>query len=341
MMPLLATRRATQSSPVRPGSSAQSRRPGRRPCPGLATVLKRRPGGHRPATGAAARCCITPPTHPAPAARSAGPEHLAVPNSRPQRAVEPLDLPRRRRRPRRGQQVLDAVLAADLVEQHLHRREAVPPGEHLPVISQYLLAAPHALRSAAASRHRPAGSAPAAISRRRHAEPRMIIDRRSPPSPGCRPPAGTRPPHPSATTPSAGPAPTAATPPAGAAARRASISPARTSARYTPDSDGTGSHPTPAQLEDDPAAPPTTGAPAAAPAPAPPPPPPSDAGSSPGRCDRSSSPSRPPASYRASHACTLCRETPHLPATSHDRPALADHRQHSLIPLLSHDSTPS
>ena len=61
----------------------------------------------------------------------------------PQGAVEPFDLARRGRGPRLGQQMLDAVLPADPVEQHLHRRVAEPAGEHLAVIGQDLLAAPH------------------------------------------------------------------------------------------------------------------------------------------------------------------------------------------------------
>ena len=59
-----------------------------------------------------------------------------------QRLVEPLDLARRRRRPRRGQQVLDAVLPADPIEQHLTGPGPEPAGEHLAVVGQDLGRAP-------------------------------------------------------------------------------------------------------------------------------------------------------------------------------------------------------
>src|SRR6478672_6266291 len=42
-----------------------------------------------------------------------------------QRLMPPLDLPRRGRRPELGQQMINAVLAADPVEQHLRRTRLV------------------------------------------------------------------------------------------------------------------------------------------------------------------------------------------------------------------------
>jgi len=53
--------------------------------------------------------------------------------------MEPLDLARGRWAPGGGEQVVDAVLAADPVEQHLGVLGAKPPGEDLAVIGQHLL----------------------------------------------------------------------------------------------------------------------------------------------------------------------------------------------------------
>src|SRR5260370_25805914 len=47
------------------------------------------------------------------------------------RLVESLDLPRRGRRAGLGEDVLDAVLPADPVEQHLHRGLPKPPADTL------------------------------------------------------------------------------------------------------------------------------------------------------------------------------------------------------------------
>src|SRR5579875_2913024 len=48
-------------------------------------------------------------------------------------AVEPLNFARRGRRTRLGQQVLNAVFAADRIKEHLDRRMMKPPGEDLAV----------------------------------------------------------------------------------------------------------------------------------------------------------------------------------------------------------------
>ncbi|OVF03971.1 hypothetical protein B0173_02485 [Mycobacterium avium subsp. paratuberculosis] len=56
--------------------------------------------------------------------------------------MEPLNLACRRRATRLGEQVVDAVLPADRVEEHLHRGMVKPAGEHLAVISQNLLGGP-------------------------------------------------------------------------------------------------------------------------------------------------------------------------------------------------------
>ena len=53
--------------------------------------------------------------------------------------MKPLDLARRGRRARLGQQMLDTVLAADRIKEHLHRRMMEPAREHLAVVGQDLL----------------------------------------------------------------------------------------------------------------------------------------------------------------------------------------------------------
>jgi hypothetical protein len=65
-------------------------------------------------------------------------EDLAVEKLAAQRLVEPLDLARRRRRPRRGEQVLDAVLPADPIEEHLAGSRPEPAGEDLAVVREDL-----------------------------------------------------------------------------------------------------------------------------------------------------------------------------------------------------------
>jgi hypothetical protein len=56
--------------------------------------------------------------------------------------VEPLDLPGGRRAPGRRQQVVDAVLAADPVEQHLDVLRREPTREYLAVVREHLLGEP-------------------------------------------------------------------------------------------------------------------------------------------------------------------------------------------------------
>ncbi len=93
----------------------------------------------------------------------------------PQLPVEPLDLPRRGRRPRLGQQMLDPVLAQDPVEQHLHRRLVEPAREHLPVIREDLPRQPITLQR----QPQTLGDTPCVLPQhqeRGHAEPRVIID---------------------------------------------------------------------------------------------------------------------------------------------------------------------
>ena len=95
--------------------------------------------------------------------------------------MEPLDLAGRGRRPGRGEQVLDAVLPTDPVEQHLHRRVVEPAGEHLAVVGQDLLG--HARgRIATPARRTPAGCA-RGHQPRADTEPGVVIDPRSTPWP--------------------------------------------------------------------------------------------------------------------------------------------------------------
>ena len=179
------------------------------------------------------------------------------------RPVEPLDLPGRGRRPGLGQQVLDAVLPADPVEEHLHRRPVEPAGEHLAVVGQDLLRAPRRSASPPPAPHRPAARTPAA-SERADTEPGVVIDPGQRLGPASRPPAGTRRPRPAATAPSAPRAPTASTSGPAAAAppgRSGSTGP-------TPDRPPTPTAPAPRPAwpaRRPAAADPTTDAPAAAP----------------------------------------------------------------------------
>lgn len=83
---------------------------------------------------------LYPATHPSTAAWACSKLGL-VEEVGPERAVEPLDLPVLIRRRRRGQAVLDPVLAAELVEQHLPAL-AEPVGELLAVVGQDLLGHP-------------------------------------------------------------------------------------------------------------------------------------------------------------------------------------------------------
>ncbi|SLB43281.1 Uncharacterised protein [Mycobacteroides abscessus subsp. massiliense] len=94
-----------------------------------------------------------------------------------QTAVKPLDLARRRRGAWRGQQVLDPLLTADRIEEHLHRRMVEPPGEHPAVISQNLLR--HTISGDCIDQ--PVTDRPSAFSGHQpgtHAHPGMIINSR-------------------------------------------------------------------------------------------------------------------------------------------------------------------
>ena len=158
-------------------------------------------------------------------------------------------------RARRGEQMLDAVLPADPVEEHLHRRVVEPAGEDLAVVGQDLLRAPHGCATPAASPSQTGLGALPGHQPRRHAEPGVVIDPGQRLRRASRRRAGTRRPRPSATAPSARRAPTAASPPCAAGA-----GPAR-SPRPGP---GSGRPPTPrapaapraGQLDRDPPRPP-------------------------------------------------------------------------------------
>jgi hypothetical protein len=71
-------------------------------------------------------------------------EHLAGQELGPHRLMPPLDVARRRRRPRRRQKMPDRVLPTDPVKQHLTGAGREPAGEHLAVIGQDLLGQPEA-----------------------------------------------------------------------------------------------------------------------------------------------------------------------------------------------------
>ena len=106
-----ATRRVTHCSPVAPGTGARAG-PGR----GSGS-----PAWHRRVIDASGLCCSRPPTRPTPAVRWGGCEIPAGVELDPQGAMEALDLAGCGRRPWLRQQVLDAVVAADPVEEYLHR----------------------------------------------------------------------------------------------------------------------------------------------------------------------------------------------------------------------------
>src|SRR5207302_4264394 len=63
-------------------------------------------------------------------------EDLAGEELLAKRPVEPLDLAGRRGAPGRSKQVIDAVLAADPIEQHLDVLVCEPPGEDLAVVGE-------------------------------------------------------------------------------------------------------------------------------------------------------------------------------------------------------------
>ena len=153
-----------------------------------------------------------------------------------QRPVETLDLPGGRGRAGLGQQMLDPVLAADPVEQHLDRRDVEPTGEHLAVVGQDLPRQPigRATTPPVPSQTRWDDSRDHQM--RADTEPGVVIDPGQRLRPDGRRPARTRRPRPSATTPSAAHAPTAATSGPAVAAPSGSIRFNRTSARYTADS---------------------------------------------------------------------------------------------------------
>ena len=138
-------------------------------------------------------------------------EHAVGAELGAQRPVETLDLPGGRRRAGLGQQMLDPVLAADPVEQHLDRRHVEPTGEHLAVVGQDLPRQPIGPQRRRQSRHRPAGTTRAPSDGALDTEPEVDHRPRSTPWPDARRPARTHRPRPSATAPSAAHAPTAST----------------------------------------------------------------------------------------------------------------------------------
>ena len=237
-----------------------------------------------------------------------------------------------------GEQVLDAVLPADPVEEHLHRRAMEPAGEHLARCRSGSAAAPHGLATPPRARHRPAGCAHAASTAptRRTGSGRRP---RSAPSPWCRQRAGTRPRRPSATTRSAAarsqrfhdwsrrrrarrvdhPGPDQA--PVHRRLRRHRVDPRRGSSSR------------------DPPRTPIRARPAHLRAPRPRPPAGIWCGHEAGRCDRSARPSNPrPHTGPATHAASAA--TPPLTSDLTDRPAISDHRENRLIPLLCHAQLP-
>lgn len=103
------------------------------------------------------------------------PEHLRGVELKAQGAMEALDLARRRGVARLREQMLDAVLATDPVEEHFDGRLRVFAGEHFAVVGEHLLG--DAVRAQCSGKaiadllgtlpqHQPC----------RDAEPRMIVD---------------------------------------------------------------------------------------------------------------------------------------------------------------------
>jgi hypothetical protein len=89
--------------------------------------------------------------------------------------VETLDLARSGRAARLGQQMLDALLAADRIEEHLHRRMVETAGEHFAVVGQDL----HRNPISADRGPQPVTDRPGPLTGhhpRRHAIPRVVID---------------------------------------------------------------------------------------------------------------------------------------------------------------------
>src|SRR5437667_6051106 len=74
-------------------------------------------------------------------------EHLPGVELHPEGAVKALDLPRRGRRARLGEDVVDPVLPANPVEEHFHWWLSKAPGEDLAVVGQDLGWKPYALRA--------------------------------------------------------------------------------------------------------------------------------------------------------------------------------------------------
>ena len=175
--------------------------------------------GHR-RTGAAARCCTPPPSASNAACSSRDGGELAlviVEELGPHRLVQPLHLPRRGRRVRRGQQVPDPVLRADPVEHHRPRTQPEPGREHLPVIGQDLLR--HPVPGQRRTRASHTGRAVALRDHRRaDHEPGVVIDPGHHLHLGAVGQLAPGPSRPSATAPSTGPVPTAGSPPAAAGA---------------------------------------------------------------------------------------------------------------------------
>jgi len=89
------------------------------------------PADASPTTGAGARCCTGPPTHPALPAVPRGwrTRGRRLQRTRPHRLMKALNLSRRGRRARSGQQMPDPVLHTDPIKQNFRRRTtwANPP----------------------------------------------------------------------------------------------------------------------------------------------------------------------------------------------------------------------
>ena len=90
--------------------------------------------------------------------------------------MEPLDLAGRGRRPWRGEQVPDAVLPTDPIEEHLTVPATEPAGEHLAVVGQDLLRGPHGVRIARPSASHVGRAVARATTNARDTEPRVVID---------------------------------------------------------------------------------------------------------------------------------------------------------------------
>ena len=228
--------------------------------------------------------------------------------------MQPLDLPGRRRRIRRSQQVADPVVVADLVEHHRPRTETEPGREHLPVVGQDLSrdAVPAQRLQQRARRPDARSPGPTSFAQTTNREWSSIPVTTFSSRPSNR---WTGPSRPSATTPSTGSVPTAGSPPAaadassrppardGPAPDRPTTGPATGRRRHGQAASGSGPDPTPDAPD---ASPPS----ALRPAPA------SDADTTPAATTDRPARQTTLAAYRRNHSCTVCRVTPKRRATS-------------------------